>query len=191
MKRLALLLLSFGVVFAPSVFAQDHVAVGAYVDYFRLSQTDTNFAGLGARLGVGVFPHVMLEAEMNYDFNKAFNEDFNNGTTFTVNRSNVRLLHGLIGPKVSLGHSNFHVFVTAKGGFLKSMFDTRPANLDTFFSSVDNLRSYNWVGVFYPGGGLEGRLGPVGVRLDVGDEMYFSGGTHHNLRAAFGPYIRF
>jgi hypothetical protein len=25
----------------------------------------------------------------------------------------------------------------------------------------------------------------------VGDEMYFSDGTHHNFRAAFGPFIRF
>jgi len=46
-------------------------------------------------------------------------------------------------------------------------------------------------GVFYPGGGLEGHLGPVGLRWDIGDEMYFNSGTHHNLRMAFGPYIRF
>ena len=39
--------------------------------------------------------------------------------------------------------------------------------------------------------GLEGHLGPVGLRLDVGDEIYFASGTHHNLRLAFGPYIRF
>ena len=45
--------------------------------------------------------------------------------------------------------------------------------------------------VFYPGGGVEGHLGPVGLRLDVGDEMCFNDGTHHNLRVAFGPYVRF
>jgi hypothetical protein len=42
-----------------------------------------------------------------------------------------------------------------------------------------------------PGGGVETTLGPVGLRLDVGDEMYFSNGTHHNLKVMFGPYIRF
>jgi hypothetical protein len=71
------------------------------------------------------------------------------------------------------------------------MFDSRPANLNTFFSSVDNLRAKNVMAVFYPGGGVEGRVGPVGLRLDAGDEMYFNDGTHHNLRVAFGPYIRF
>ena len=27
--------------------------------------------------------------------------------------------------------------------------------------------------------------------VDVGDDIYFSSGTHHSLRVAFGPYIRF
>jgi len=191
MKRLALLLVLCGGVCAPRSFAQDHFAVGAYVDYFHLSQTNTNSAGIGARAGFGLTSHLMLEGEMNYDFNQAFNEDFSDGTTFTVQRSNVRLLHGLFGPKVALGHSNFHLFLTAKGGFLYAMFDSRPATLSTFFSSVDNLRAKSVMGAFYPGGGAEGRVGPVGVRLDVGDEMYFNSGTHHNLRVALGPYIRF
>jgi len=173
------------------VSAQEHVAAGGDVDYLRLGQTDSDFTGVGARLGFGIVPHVMVEAEMNYDFSQTFNENFTNGTTVTVQRSNVRLLHGMIGPKVSLGHSNFHLFVTAKGGFLETLFDNRPANLDTFFSSVDNLRSKNVNAVFYPGGGVEGHWGPVGLRLDVGDEIYFNNGGHSNLRVAFGPYIRF
>ena len=191
MKRFALLLLLCGVVCAPRSFAQDHFAVGAYADYFHLSQTSTNSFGLGARLGFGLTSHVMLEGEMSYDFGQSFDEDFNNGSTLIVQRSTVRLLHGLFGPKVSLGHSNFHLFVTAKGGFLNTMIDSRPVNLNTFLSSVDNLRATSVMGVFYPGGGVEGRVGPLGLRLDVGDEMYFNDGTHHNLRVAFGPYIRF
>jgi hypothetical protein len=67
-------------------------------------------------------------------------------------------------------------------------FDNRPATFDTFASSVEGLRSRNVNAVFYPGGGLEGHIGPVGLRLDVGDEMYFNNGTHNNLRVAFGPY---
>src|SRR5437588_11089343 len=102
MRRIALFFLLFGTASAPSVYAQDHVAVGAYADYFRLKQTDTNFAGLGGRFGVGLAHHVMVEAEMSYDFNRVFTEDFSNGGSITVNRSNFRLLHGLFGPKVSL-----------------------------------------------------------------------------------------
>ncbi len=45
--------------------------------------------------------------------------------------------------------------------------------------------------VFYPGGGIEAYLGPVGLRLDVGDEIYFRGGAHNNLRVTFGPHMRF
>jgi len=191
MKRFALLLLLCGIASAPRAFAQDRVAFGAYVDYFRLSQTDNNFAGVGARLGVGLGSHVMLEGEMNYDFNQTFNEGFSDGTTLVVERTNVRLLHGLFGPKLALGHSNFHLFVTAKGGFLNVRLDSRPANLNTFFSSIENIRSQDLMAASYPGGGVEGRIGPLGLRLDVGDEMYFNDGTHHNLRVAFGPYIRF
>jgi hypothetical protein len=78
-----------------------------------------------------------------------------------------------------------------KGGFVNFRFDNRPATFDTFQSSVEGLRSTNVNGMLYPGGGLEGHLGPIGLRLDVGDDIYFNSGTHHNLRVAFGPYIRF
>jgi hypothetical protein len=78
-----------------------------------------------------------------------------------------------------------------KGGFVNYQFDSRPASLDTFISSVGNLRSQNINGVLMPGGGVEGRLGPVGLRLDVGDEMYFNHGAHHNLKVMFGPFLRF
>lgn len=190
MSRIALFLLLCGVVASPS-FAQDHATVGAFADYFRLSQTDTNFAGVGGRLGVGFGRRVMLEGEMSYDFDQVFTERFANGGTITVNRSDIRLLHGLFGPKVALGHSNFHPFVTVKGGFVDVRFDAAPATLGSFISSVQTLRDQNWMGSFYPGGGLEGHIGPIGLRLDVGDEIYFNNGAHNNLRASFGPYIRF
>jgi hypothetical protein len=90
-----------------------------------------------------------------------------------------------------LGHTNFHPFVTVKGGFVDVMFDAAPATLGTFVSNVQNLRHKNVMGSLYPGGGIEGRIGPIGLRLEVGDEIYFNSGTHNNFRASFGPYIRF
>jgi hypothetical protein len=56
MKRL-LLLLGCAMGMAVGAHAQEleHVQVGIYGDYFHLSQTSTNFAGVGARLGTGVF----------------------------------------------------------------------------------------------------------------------------------------
>ena len=194
MKRLFLLFF-FAAVAVPGAFAQeeDHFQVGAFADYFRLSQTKTNFAGLGGRFTVTAYRRLKLEAEMGYDFNQVFTEGFTDTTTggVTLQRSNVRILHGLFGPKLEMGHHAIRAFVTVKGGVLNSRFDPRPATFDTFASSVQNLRAKDVSGVFYPGGGLEGRLGPLGLRLDVGDEMYFNGGTHHNLRVAFGPFIHF
>src|SRR5215470_9323544 len=65
MKRIALLFLLSCAGLAPWAVAQDRVAAGGFVDYFRLHQADTNFAGVGGRLGVGLGPHTMLEGEIS------------------------------------------------------------------------------------------------------------------------------
>jgi hypothetical protein len=44
-------------------------------------------------------------------------------------------------------------------------------------SFTGSILSTNVNAVFYPSGGLEGHIGPVVLRLDVGDEMYFNSGT--------------
>ncbi|HEY2461617.1 MAG TPA: hypothetical protein VGI16_12455 [Candidatus Acidoferrum sp.] len=196
MKRVAFLLLLVGW-FAPFASAQstdtEHFQVGAFADYFRLSQTHTNLVGVGARVAFVGYRYLKFEGEMSYDFDQAFTENFvDTGTgSVTIQRTGLRALHGEFGPKLNLGHSAVHPFVTLKGGFVDFRLDDSPATLGTFFSSVDSLRARNVNGVLYPGGGVEGHWGPVGLRLDVGDEMYFNNGTHNNLRVAFGPYIRF
>jgi hypothetical protein len=43
----------------------------------------------------------------------------------------------------------------------------------------------------YPGAGVEASLGPVGLRFELGDEIYFNSGAHNNLRITFGPILRF
>ena len=192
MKRVAMLVVFAGL-FIPLASAQDHFQAGVFADYQHLSQTNGNLAGVGARVGVRAFPHVILEGEMAYDFAQAFTEGFvdtSNGS-LSFQRTNMRVLHGLFGPKVQGGHGFFRPFVTVKGGFTNFRLDSRPVTGDTLISSVENLRAKDVSGVLYPGGGVEGHLGPVGLRLDVGDEIYFDGGTHHNFRLAFGPFIRF
>jgi hypothetical protein len=194
MKRLAILLI-LAACAVPASFGQenDRVQVGVFADYLRLSQTNTNFAGLGGRFAFTGYRTLKFEAEMAYDFNQVFTEGFTDTSTGTVSvkRSNLRALHAMFGPKIEIGHFPIHPFVTVKGGFMDFRFDNRPATFDTFASTVEGLRARNVNGLLYPGGGLEGHLGPVGLRLDVGDDIYFNNGTHHNLRVAFGPYIRF
>ena len=48
-----------------ALMAQDHVEVGAFADYFRLSQVNPNinFVGVGGRAAFNVHPNVQIEAE--------------------------------------------------------------------------------------------------------------------------------
>ena len=194
MKRAAFLLFVAGCL-VPLASAQDkeHVQVSVFADYFRLSQTDTNFGGVGALLSFQAFKEIKLEGQMSYDFDQAFTEGFTDTTTgaVSIQRSGMRVLHGEFGPKVNIGRHAIQPFVTLKGGFINLRLNNAPATVGTFFSSVNGLRTDNVNGVLYPGGGLQGHLGPIGLRLDVGDEIYFNHGTHNNLRVAFGPTFRF
>jgi len=194
MKRFAFLLFLAGCL-VPLASAQDdeHVQVGVFADYFRLAQTDNNFGGVGALASFQVYKEIKLEGQMSYDFNQTFTEGFTDTSTgsITFNRSNLRVLHGEFGPKINIGHHAIQPFVTLKGGFVNFRFDPAPATVGTFLSSVNGLRADNVNGVLYPGGGLQAHLGPIGLRLDVGDEIYFNHGTHNNLRVAFGPVFRF
>src|SRR5579864_9674004 len=62
-------------IFVPGASAQetpDHVNIGVFGNYVRLSDGDLNLAGVGGRLSVGVLPMVQLEAESSYQFDQAF-----------------------------------------------------------------------------------------------------------------------
>ncbi len=192
MKRIALVILVVGLSFVPAAYAQDHAEVGAFVDYFRLGETGSNFVGFGGRAGFNIARHVQIEAEMAYDFNQVFTEGFTDTTsgTLTTQSSNIRVLHGLFGPKIQTS-GPVRVFVTVKGGFTNFRFDPTPPSFSTFTSSVDNLRANNVDGTLYPGGGVEAFLGPIGLRLEVGDEIVFVNGAHNNWKVSFGPQFRF
>lgn len=193
MKRIAIIVVVLAAIgLAPAARAQDHLEAGVFVDYFRLTLPQTNFVGLGGRFAVNLVKHVQVEAEMSYDFNKVFTEDFTNTGTgvITSTQSNIRVLHGLIGPKVQTG-GPVKLFATLKGGAVDFRFDPSPVSFTDFTSSVNALRVNNVNGALYPGGGVEAFLGPLGFRAEIGDEIFFNGGAHHNLKISFGPTIRF
>ena len=197
MKRAALVLFLIFVAragwLAPLAKAQDQIQVGAYGDYFRIEQTGTNMAGLGGRLGYKVFSHVMVEGEINYDFDQGFVERcLSPGCGgVRVANSNLKVLHGLGGFKFIGSHRSIRPFLALKGGFINFQLNSKPASFGQFVTSVQNLRSNNVSGVFYPALGVEGHLGPIGLRLEAGDEIYYTGSPHHNARIAFGPFLRF
>ncbi len=208
MKRfIFLFLMTGGSIFAvlPTARAQDsenHVEFGIFGDYFRLGATRgpslagtgaTSFGGVGARLSINVSRRWQIEPEMNYDFAASFAEGFTgaSGTVAAFNTSSLRILHGMIGPKFQSGGGAFRAFLTVKGGADDFIFSSAPVTFSTFTSTVSGLRANSVVGVLYPGGGIEAYLGPIGLRLDVGDEIYFQSGPHNNLRITVGPSIRF
>jgi hypothetical protein len=182
---------------APLVMAQavsdhsDHIEVGVFADYFRFSQTDPvkNFLGVGARAGFNLNSNVQLEAEMAYDFKRNFTNVFTDGVTTTTVNSNFRTLHGLFGPKFQTGSGPFRFFITGKAGF--DNFTINNQNPPAGFRSAVGLDNGKTDFAVYPAAGIEAFAGPIGLRLEAGDEVYFDHGGHNNLKVTFGPQLRF
>jgi len=194
-KRL-FLVCAAAMLFLPVVHAQDfsdHVNVGVFGNYVRLNDGNLNLAGVGARLSFNVLPVVQFEAESSYEFDQAFFSGFTNSPSgsASIGRTDVRMLDGLFGPRLMTNKGPVRLFVTAKGGFTNFNISNSPATFNTVGNAFSNLRGSNIYGVFYPGGGAEAFWGPIGLRVDVGDEIYFNNGGHNNLRISFGPTIRF
>lgn len=181
---------------APGVFAQDisdHVNVGVFGNFVHLGDGSLNLGGVGARVSVNVLPVVQFEAESAYDFDQTIVSGFASNSTGSVaiSRTDVRLLDGLFGPKLTTNRGPVRLFVTAKGGFMNFNVSNAPATPATVVGAFGNLHGSNVYGTFYPGGGAEAFWGPIGLRFDIGDEIYFNNGGHNNLRLSFGPTIRF
>lgn len=193
MKKIVLAVIAVLVLSAaPALFAQDHGEIGVYADYVRLKHADNaNFWGLGGRVGFNVHSHVQLEAEMSYDFEQSFTNTFTSGGTVTTTRSNLRLLHGMFGPKIQTNTGPVRAFVLLKGGFLNFSGGNSAATLGNVGSQISGIPSGDTNGVFYPGGGVEFFAGPIGLRIEAGDLMYFDRGANHNLRLSVGPTFRF
>jgi hypothetical protein len=165
-----------------------HGELGAFFNYTRLANSSTNFYGVGGRVGFNVHPNLQLEGEFSYDFQQNLNNDFfsNNGVLgVIITNSTLHMIHGLFGPNLQIGTGAFRVFGTVKGGLIN--FSTS----SSFPTQVTLIWDGDTDGVFYPGGGVELYAGPLGIRAEIGDEMWFSHGTNHNLRITVGPQIRF
>lgn len=178
----------------------NHATVGVYGDMFRVNPAHAaavNFLGLGARVGFNVHPNIALEAEMNYDFVKNYTTVVTGTNSGSVGSTTVstrtRPLTGLFGPKFQFGTSGpFRAFVTGKVGFTEfSHSSTTTASGQTFSNSLDQFGGGTTHFAVYPGGGIEGFFGPIGLRLEAGDQIYFNNGAYNNLRVTFGPEIRF
>ena len=196
MKRYLGILIGSLLFAAPFVMAQeagqmDHVELGAFVNYYRLSDPGPtrNFLGLGGRAAFGIRPSIQLEAEMAYDFKRNYTNTFTNGVSTQIVNASFRTLHGFFGPKFQTGSGAFRLFVTGKVGF--DNFTINNQDAPSGFVNTVGLTNGSTFFAVYPGGGFEAFAGVIGIRAEVGDDIYFNNGAHNNLRVTFGPQLRF
>ncbi len=193
-RSLVLALLGF-LLAAPALMAQEganHVEVGAFAEYFNLSRTSPhiNFVGVGGRAAFNVRSNVQIEAEMAYDFKRNFTTTFSDGINTQFVDTNLRTLHALFGPKFGTSGGPVRLFGTFKAGLINFSVSDQNAG-SGFQSAIGDVTTGNTAAAIYPGAGLEGFIGPIGLRAEVGDEIYFKNGSHNNLRVTFGPTLRF
>jgi hypothetical protein len=194
MRSVARILLTLIAVGMSASFAQQRVEIGVFLDSLSISQTNTNNFGLGARFGYRVHHNLMLEGELAYDYGLNFEEAYRNITTgniTAIEHSSIGVTQGLFGPTLEPSHGAFRPFVTFKGGFVDFRLSPSLLPYSDITSAVPGLRTSNFNAAIYPAVGLEATLGPLGLRIELGDEVYFNRGSHNNLRITFGPILRF
>src|SRR5437588_553145 len=141
----------------------------ASYDYVNLAATHPhiNFVGVGGRAAFNVRSSVQIEAEMAYDFKRNFTTTFSNGVSTQLVSVSLRPLHALFGPKFSTGGGPFRLFGTFKAGLINFSVSNQNA-LSGFQSSLSDVTTGNTSAAIYPGAGLEGFFGPIGLRADIG-----------------------
>lgn len=182
--------------------AWNHGEVGVYGDLLRVAPSNApavNYLGLGARVGFNVGTYTALEAEMNYDFEQNYtninvNSSGNGGGTTTTYTAKVRPITGLFGPKFQFGTSSpFRAFLEAKGGFIDftTSCNAPGGSGSCFANSLQSFGGSSTHLAAFPGGGIEFFGGPLGLRIEAGDEIWVNNGAYNNLRITFAPTFRF
>ena len=193
MQKLTFALAAIALTWPPSLLAQKRIEAGVFLDYLGISRTKTTNFGLGARFGHRLHRNVMLEGELAYDYGVSFDEAYVNlatGNIIAIERTSIGVTHLLIGPKFE-PYGRFRPFATIKTGFIDFRLSPSLLPYSRVVSTILGLRTSNVNPAIYPGGGIEAAIGPVGLRLEFGDEIYFNSGAHHNLRITLGPTLRF
>lgn len=175
-------------------YAQSRIEAGLLLDYLSVSQTETNNFGLGGRLGYRIHRNVMLEGELAYGYGINFKEAYRNvtnGDLTAIEQTSIGVTDGLFGPILQPAHGHLRPFVTFKAGFIDFRLSPSLLPYSNVVSTALGIRTSSLNAALYPAGGAEATLGPVGLRLEFGDAIYFNNGAHNNLRITFGPILRF
>jgi len=176
-----------------------HGEVGVYGDLLRIAPSGAsveNFLGLGGRVGINASHGLALEGEMNYNFEQTLVTTNSSGFAATSVTARVRPLTGLFGPKFTFAATHsVRPFVVGKVGFIDFSSscnnNSAPGSPSCFTGTLSAFGGNSTHVSVFPGGGVEFFGGPVGLRIDAGDQIYWNNGTHNNLRITFSPTFRF
>ncbi|HLJ90012.1 MAG TPA: hypothetical protein VKZ53_24600 [Candidatus Angelobacter sp.] len=154
-------------------------------------------AGIGGRVDLPLHKYFRVEMEGGYDFRAPkFDLTQVNSTTnasVTLTEARLKAVRANGGLKIQSHGGSYFFFL--KGGGDVFMPDVKVKSINGFPPTItlisDQSTSFT-KGVFYPGGGISFYAGPIGIRLDVGDEIFWiNGDTHNNLRINLGPVFKF
>ncbi len=194
MHKLVLVLIALLVCGSSPSFAQKRIEVGAFLDYLSISKTSTNNFGIGGRFGYRIRRNVMMEGELAYDYGLNFDEalrNIANGNLIAIAHTSIGAIHGLFGPKFQSTRGAIRPFVTFKCGFVDFRLSPSLLPYSNVVSTLTGIRTSSLNAAIHPGSGVEASLGPIGLRFELGDEIYLNNGAHSNLRITFGPILRF
>ena len=135
-----------------------------------------------------------MEGELAYDYGLNFDEalrNIANGNLIAIAHTSIGATHGWFGPKLQSSRAAIPPFVTFKGGFVDFRLSPSLLPYSNVVSTLTGIRTSTLNAAIYPEGGVEASLGPIGLRFELGDEIYLNNGAHSNLRITFGRILRF
>jgi hypothetical protein len=159
--------------------------VGIFAEALR---AQVNFLGLGGRLSFNASPRVQLEGELSSGYKHIYTPLPGVGGKVTTASTALTTATILFGPKLQSALGPVCIFVTLKGGIIG--FEVNSRGPTTGIVPPYGPSGNAFKRAVYPGIGLERNFGRIGLRLDVGDLIYFDGGANNSLRITFGPSIR-
>lgn len=176
---------------------REHGSAGVFADYTRFQSQGLNMIGVGGRVGFNVQRHIVLEADLSYDFSRTLTQQLSAGGVNNTINTNVKMFHGLFGAKIqSTGRIRYFGFF--KAGFVNFGI-SGPTPAGGINNQVGTILNGDINKAYYPGGGVEFKIKRVTVRAEAGDELIyfpssptsFTASPHNNLRATIGPMVRF
>lgn len=192
--RRVLLALWIGVFASAPALAQ-HFEMGAFVGYAHLDAPDLpqNTVALGGRIDFPFISFVKFEVEGGYDFPIPDISVSSAGNAVVVTTKEVSGWRANGGLKFQTHGGSYFFFLKGGAYILQPSVDTRTiSGSPPVIGPPVHISTSNVKGTFYPGAGISFFAGPIGFRVDGGDEIFWlNGNARNNLRINFGPTFRF